>query len=213
MRKMLPRMEPNDGKIRRAEKTEIGMNPHDPGCSSRRKLLSLGVAAGVVTCLDGSKPAHAAEPSDQAVLHEVNVKSFGAVGDAVADDAAAFQRALDAVHKAQAGVVYAPPGRYLFRGTLMVPDGVTLRGSFSCVPSHNGIRDRGQPKPGDVGTALLVTAGRGREDGEPFLTLNTNSSVSGLTIYYPEQVIDGPPVAYPWAMSIRGKKPAPFDLE
>ena len=136
------------------------MGPLNVEFPSRRKLLSLGVAAGVVTCLDGSEPAHGAGPSDQAAPHEVNAKSFGAVGDAVADDTAAFQRALDAVHNARGGVVYAPPGRYLFRGTLTVPDGVTLRGSFTCVPSHNGIRDRGQPKPGDVGTALLVTAGR-----------------------------------------------------
>jgi hypothetical protein len=195
------------------EQSEVAVGPHNVEFPSRRKLLSLGVAAGVVTCLDGSEPAHAAEPSDQPALHEVNVKSFGAVGNAVADDTAAFQRALDAAHKAQGGVVYAPPGRYLFRGTLTVPDGVTLRGSFTCVPSHNGIRDRGQPKPGDVGTALLVTAGSGREDGEPFLTLNTNSSVSGLTIYYPEQIVDGPPVAYPWAIAMRGKNPAAFDLE
>jgi hypothetical protein len=121
------------------------MNPNNLEFPSRRKLLSLGVAAGVVTCLDGSEATYTAEPSDQVALHEVNVKSFGAVGDAVADDT--VQRALDADHKAQGGVAYAPPGRYLFRGTLAVPDGVTLRGSFTCVPSHNGIRDRGQPKP------------------------------------------------------------------
>jgi hypothetical protein len=192
---------------------KVGMNPHDAEFPSRRKLLSLGVAAGVVTCLNGSEAASAADRSDQAALHETNVRSFGAVGDAVADDTVAFQRALDAAHQAGGGTVYAPPGRYLFRETLMVPDGVTLRGSFSCVPSHNGIRDNGQPKPGDVGTALFVTAGRGSEDGKPFLTLNTNSSVTGLTIYYPEQIVDGPPVAYPWAIAMRGKNPAAFDLE
>ncbi len=189
------------------------MNPHNPEFPSRRKMLSLGVAAGVATCLNGAEAACAADRSDKAASSETNVRSFGAVGDAVADDTAAFQRALDAVYKAQGGVVYAPPGRYLFSGTLTVPDGVTLRGSFTSVPSHNGVRDSGQPKPGDVGTALFVTAGRGREDGKPFLTLNTNSSVTGLTIYYPEQIVDGPPVAYPWAIAMRGKNPAAFDLE
>src|SRR5579859_7207047 len=139
---------------------KVGMNPHNSEFPSRRKLLSLGVAAGVVTCLNGSEAACAANPSGQSALHETNVRTYGAVGDAVADDTAAFQRALDAVYKAQGGVVYVPPGWYLFRGTLTVPDGVTLRGSFTCVPSHSGIRDSGQPKPGDVGTALFVTAGR-----------------------------------------------------
>ena len=44
-----------------------------------------------------------------------------------------------------------------------IPEGVTLRGSFACVPSHTGMRDHDQPKPGDDGTLLLVTAGRGNE--------------------------------------------------
>jgi len=142
-----------------------------------------------------------------------SVREFGAAGDAVSDDTAAFQRALDAVSRAGGGTVYAPPGRYLFRGTINVPAGVTLRGSFTCVPSHVGLRDQGAAKPGDDGTALLVTAGKGNEDGTPFLTLNTNSSVAGITIFYPEQVTDSAPVPYPWTIVMRGKNPAIFDVE
>ena len=150
----------------------------------------------------------------QPATHETNVKSFGARGDGAGDETAAFQRALDAAHSAGGGIVYAPPGRYLFRGVLNIPVGVTLRGSYTCVPSHTGFRDRTQPKPGDDGTALLATAGRGKEDGEPFITLNTNSSISGLTIYYPEQVTDAAPIAYPWTIAMRGKNPGrKFDLE
>ena len=189
------------------------MSIDDRRSSSRRKLLSLGAAAGVMNLLDAPLAAHAAENGRRAASHAENVMSFGAAGDAVSDDTAAFQRALDAAYKAGGGTVYAPPGRYLFRGTLTVPDGITLRGSFGCVPSHTGMRDRGQAKPGDDGSALFVTAGRGSEDGKPFLTLNTNSSVTGITIYYPEQVSDGNPVAYPWAIAMRGKNPAAFDLE
>jgi hypothetical protein len=155
--------------------------------------------------------AEAKEKSVQA--SSINVRSYGAHGDASTDDTAAFQRALDDAYKAGGGTVYAPPGRYLFRETLTLPVGVTLRGSFSCVPSHNGIRDKGQPKPGDDGTALFVDAGRGSEDGKPFLTLNTNSSVCGLTIYYPEQKTDGEPIPYPWTIAMRGKNPAIFDVE
>jgi hypothetical protein len=117
------------------------------------------------------------------------------------------------MYKSGGGTIYAPPGRYLFRGTITIPDGVTLQGSFHCVPSHAGIRDDGQPKPGDDGTALFVTAGRGSEDGKPFLTLNTNSSVCGLTIYYPEQVTDDVPLAYSWTIAMRGKNPAVLDVE
>jgi hypothetical protein len=180
--------------------------------SSRRNLLAGGAAAGIAGML-GTYSAAATIQDKPRTVPEANVRSFGAHGDASADDTAAFQRALDSVHSAGGGTVYAPPGRYLFRGVLNIPDGVTLRGSFGCVPSHTGIRDLGQRKPGEDGTALLATAGKGKEDGVPFLTLNTNSSVAGLTFYYPEQVIDAIPIAYPWTIAMRGKNPAAFDLE
>ncbi len=81
------------------------------------------------------------------------------------------------------------------------------------MPSHVGLRNHGAAKPGDDGTALLVTAGKGNEDGTPFLALNTNSSVAGITIFYPEQVTDSAPVPYPWTIVMRGKNPAIFDVE
>jgi len=192
---------------------EQQQTPRQPWLSSRRNLLAVGAAAGVSGFL-GAHPASGAPIQDKSqTVPASNVRSFGARGDASVDDTAAFQRALDSVHNAGGGTVYAPPGRYLFRGILNIPEGVTLRGSFGCVPSHTGIRDHGQPKPGDDGTALLVTAGKGKEDGEPFLTLNSNSAVAGLTFYYPEQVTDAVPVAYPWTIAMRGKNPAAFDLE
>lgn len=188
-------------------------NLHGPSRQSRRSLLGMGTAAGFAGFLGDRRAMAASIGGEKPAAFEVNVNSFGADGNGVGDQTAAFQRALDSVHHAGGGLVYAPPGRYLFRGVLRVPEGVTLRGSFSCVPSHTGIRDRGQPKPGDDGTALLVISGRGKEDGDPFITLNTNSSVSGLTVHYPEQVTDAVPVAYPWTIAMRGKNPAAFDLE
>jgi hypothetical protein len=180
---------------------------------SRRELLSLGTAAGAMKLLGMPEPAQSTDRAHSVARRETNVKDFGAVGNAVTDDTGAFQRAFDAASASDGGTVYAPKGRYLFKGTLNIPNGVTLRGSFSCAPSHAGIRDHGQPKPGDDGTALYVTAGRGTEDATPFLTLNTNSAICGLTIYYPEQVIDDEPVPYPWAIAMRGKNPSAFDLE
>jgi hypothetical protein len=192
------------------------MTLRDIGTSSRRDLLSLG-AAGAMGFLGRPGVAFGAEHDPErdhgAIPDSLNVRTFGSKGDATSDDTAAFQRALDAAYKAGGGAVYVPPGRYLLKGTLTIPDGVGLRGSFGCVPSHSGIRDHGQPKPGDDGSALFVTADRGNEEGKPFLTLNTNSSVSGLTFYYPEQVVDEDPVPYPWTIAMRGKNPAAFDLE
>jgi Pectate lyase superfamily protein len=178
---------------------------------SRRRLLSFGTAAGVGAWVGATNQARAEQ--SHAAGSYINVRNHGATGDASTDDTSAFQRALDAAHNYGGGTVYAPPGRYLFRGTLMMPEGVTLRGSFSCVPSHNGIRDKDQPKPGDDGTAFLVDGNRGSEDGTPFLTLNTNSSVCGLSVHYPEQRTDAEPIPYPWTIAMRGKNPAVFDVE
>ena len=136
-------------------------------------------AAGLAGFL-GTSSASAAAKSQPAAYETVS-KSFGALGDGTTDDTAAFQHALDSAHGAGGGIVYAPPGRYLFqRSYSSIPQGVTLRGSYGCVPSHTGFRDRAQPKPGDDGTALFATAGKDKEEGKPFLTLNTNSSVSRL---------------------------------
>jgi hypothetical protein len=166
-----------------------------------------------MSVLGGPGVAYGAVHDHEAVQHPLSVTAFGAAGDAATDDTAAFQRALDAAHTSGGGVIYVPPGRYLFKGVLEIPDGVGLRGSFQCVPSHSGIRDHAQPMPGDDGSALFVATGRGSEDGKPFLTLNTNSTVSGLTFYYPEQVLEEDPIPYPWTIAMRGKNPAAFDLE
>ena len=86
-----------------------------------------------------------------------NVRDFGAIGDGKIDDTAAFQKALDAAAQAEGGVVHAPRGNYLFKGHLNVPAAVTLAGLWQSVPAHNGIRNRGLPKPTDDGTTFLVT--------------------------------------------------------
>jgi hypothetical protein len=143
----------------------------------------------------------------------LNVRDYGAKGDGQSDDTAAFERALDAAAKAGGGTVLAPRGVYFFAGHLSVPSAVTLSGIWESVPAHNGIRDRGMPKPTDDGTTFLVTEGAGSEAGPPFLTLGTNSTLKGVVIYYPQQNVDDVPKPYPWAIAMRGKNPAVLDVE
>lgn len=142
-----------------------------------------------------------------------DVRQFGAKGDGKADDTGGFQRALDAAGEAGGGIVRAPRGVYRFDGHLNVPAAVTLKGIWESVPAHNGIRDRGLPKPTDDGTTFLITEGAGSEDGAPFITLNTNSTLKGVVLYYPDQKVDDVPVPYPWAVAMRGKNPAVLDVE
>jgi hypothetical protein len=142
----------------------------------------------------------------------VSVMNFGAKGDGKTDDTQAFQKALDSFGT-RGGTVYVPRGAYLFAGSLNVPQAVTLKGAFESVPAHNGIRDAGLPKPGDTGTTFLIAGGRGNENAPPFITLNTNSTLRGVVMYWHLQDPEKIPDAYPWGIAMRGKNPAVLDVE
>jgi membrane associated rhomboid family serine protease len=143
----------------------------------------------------------------------LSVHQYGAKGDGVTDDTGAFQQALDAAARAGGGIVHAPRGVYRFAGHLNVPNNVTLKGLWESVPAHNGLRDRGLPKPTDDGTTFLATESPDKEDGPAFITLNTNSTLKGVVIYYPDQHENDVPASYPWAIAMRGKNPAVLDVE
>ena len=152
-------------------------------------------------------PAAGSEPDVLSVL------DFGAKGDGKTDDTAAFQRALDAATKAGGGTVHAPRGNYFFAGHLNVGSGVTLEGIWQSVPSHTGLRDAGLRKPTDDGTTFLITESAGHEDGAPFITLNHNSTLKGVVLFYPDQARADAPKPYPWAIAMRGKNPAVLQVE
>ena len=170
-------------------------------------IFMLRLSFFLVVVLLLSKTILATEPDN------INVRNFGALGDGKTDDTAAFQKALDAAAKVGGGVVYAPVGNYFFAGHLNIPQAVTLAGVWQSVPAHNGIRNRGLPKPTDDGTTFLITEGAGNENAPPFITLNTNSTLKGVVLYYPQQNEDDIPKPYPWAIAMRGKNPAVLAVE
>ena len=128
----------------------------------------------------------------QAVLRW-NAMQMGAVADGAADNTAVLQKALDTAGKAGGGIVELGAGRYRLNGTLSVPAGVTLQGTYRVSPTcaHKS------EKPD--GTVLLAYAGRGSDQGAPFLRLaGRNSAIAGLIVVYPEwKQSDVPPVPYP----------------
>ncbi len=120
-----------------------------------------------------------------------NVLDFGAVGDGVSDDTSAFQKALDTASKEGGGIVFVPTGKYLIKGHLSIPQDVTLEGVWRSPTTWSKER----------GSLLLAVEGKGNPEGEPFITLHRNSTLKGITIFYPEQ--DPEKIApYPW--TIRG---------
>jgi hypothetical protein len=124
-----------------------------------------------------------------------NAMEFGAQGDGVTDDTAAIQKALDAAAADGGGVVQLPAGQFLIRTRLTLPRHVTLEGVW---------RKPNRGEPADKGTVLLAVEGKGSEDGPPFIALQENSCLSGVTIFYPEQIRANPPHAYPWTIQGKG---------
>ena len=120
------------------------------------------------------------------------VPYFHELRDCAGDATSQIQRNLDRVGKT-GGEVFLPAGSYRLDGPLTIPPGVTLRGTWQG-PHHARLK---------TGTVLYAYAGRGQEDGAPLIALSPGATISGITIFYPEQSIDDVQ-PYPWAIQCRG---------
>jgi len=121
-----------------------------------------------------------------------NVLRFGAKADGKTDNTAAIQRAIDKAQE-RGGIVYLPPGRYLVGGSLQVKPGVTLKGAQEAPSSITPL----------IGTVILATGGRDNEAAPALFEMGQASTVTGLTVWYPEQKpTDIHP--YPWTFHLVG---------
>ncbi len=66
--------------------------------------------------------------ADEIVTAAYNVRAYGAVGDGVTNDTAAFQDAIAAADAAGGGLVHAPAGTYLIDSIIDVPNFVSFHG-------------------------------------------------------------------------------------
>lgn len=122
----------------------------------------------------------------------INVRDFGATGDGQTDDTSAFQTALDSAG-GNGAVVHVPAGNYLVKGHLRVPNNTTLEGVWTIPTAWTQYK----------GTTLLAVEGEGSEEGPAFITLGVNSTIKGITIYYPNQ--DAKKIKpYPWCIACAG---------
>lgn len=123
----------------------------------------------------------------------LDVATFGGIADGKTDNTVAFQRALDEAGKT-GNVVDAPAGQYAFKGSLTIPEGVTLQGIWPGPHTSQILK----------GTTFFPLGGRDQENGEPFINLKTGSTLKGVTIFYPEQKVEDIR-PYPWTIQGRGQ--------
>ena len=141
----------------------------------------------------------------------IDVYSFGAVGDGATDNTGPFQSAIDAVAHGGGGTVVIPRGYFLFTGSLRVPQGVVLEGTYAVVPSHP--MAGAQSMPLITGSLLLPTGGHNNESGTPFITLQRDATLRGVVIYYPTQSMTSLPHPFPWTVDLVSDNAAVMDVE
>jgi autotransporter-associated beta strand protein len=108
-------------------------------------------------------------------------QQFGAAGDGITDDSAAFQNAINAVYNSGGsggGVVYVPAGFYAFANSITLPTGVTLHGDWT---------DWTQGTNGLVGTTFKVYFGAGQTNASPFISMSRSTALRDVNIWYPNQ--------------------------
>ena len=116
------------------------------------------------------------------------------VGDAKTDDTRALQKALDVVNAGGGGIVFVPTGRYVIKSHLSIPAGTFLVGVSRAPLTYSA---------DFPGSTLLAIEGAGDAEGTPFITLHgPNSTIEGITVFYPNQLIAEQPTPYPW--TVRG---------
>ena len=121
------------------------------------------------------------------------VQALGLQADGRTDDTNVLQIALDTAGKAGGGSVTLKAARYLLAGTLRIPAGVTLQGTWQ-TPHHS---------QGLMGTVLFVTGSAGRADGPAAIEMTDNSALRGVTLAWPNQRLPDV-IPYPFAVHGRG---------
>ncbi|MDR2472620.1 MAG: discoidin domain-containing protein [Tannerella sp.] len=117
---------------------------------------------------------HETKPARKA-LYVVTDDVFGAKPDAVTDNTAAIQNALNKASEDGGGVVFMPSGKYKVTGNLTIPTGVELKGASDVASVPKG-----------QGAIIEVYADKNNPTGQPFMKLSARSGIRGLTFNYPE---------------------------
>ena len=94
------------------------------------------------------------------------------------DATSAIQTALNKAKADGGGVVYLPPGHYRINGSLVIPQGVELKGGIDIGAFPMG-----------PGTVLEIYGNKGNEAGTSPIQMQQGSGLRGIVFNYPEQVL------------------------
>lgn len=146
----------------------------------------------------------------------LNVMDYGADPTGVADQTVLFQSLLDALGSRtnnwgrkndgtpNGGVLYIPEGKYLIKGTLFIPKGVTLRGDWEKPvkgePIKGTILMAANPNAKGKDCTLLPNGAVGTAYEQlSLIIMQPSTAVRDVNIWYPEQDANNI-VAYPPAI-------------
>jgi hypothetical protein len=124
-------------------------------------------------------PGPQGNPGAAGVGLGVSVMAHGAVGDGTTDDSAAVQAAANAA-KLTGDRLYFPPGCYRFSNVTV--EDVAVEGA--------GIGE--QDAPVAEGTVFVCT-----DTANPLFHVKRGAQFRGFSVWYPDQVTAGVPIAYP----------------
>lgn len=123
-------------------------------------------------------------------LYDVTAAPYSADRTGSADVSAVVKQAL-ADAAATGGTVYFPAGIYRIEEPFTVPSGVEIRGSWD-VPHHTI----------GGGSVIFTNYGEHAPEATPFITLESNAGIRGLSVYYDKQ--DWSAIK-PYAWTVQGK--------
>jgi len=135
--------------------------------------------------------------TNEMIVAVTTPQEYGAKGDGVTDDSAAFQAAMNAVYNSGGnggGVIYVPPANYAFTNPVTIPTGVTLQGDW---------QDWTKGTSGLVGTTFKVYGGAGSTNSPPFITMGQNAALKDVNIWYPDQNPNSI-TPYPYTIALSG---------
>ncbi|MDF2537622.1 MAG: hypothetical protein K0S76_643 [Herbinix sp.] len=118
--------------------------------------------------------------TNDTVVMGFDIRDFGVEPNSGVDVTNKIQAALSVLGRDGGGTLFLPEGQYIVKGKLSIPKGVTICGDW-----QNPIDN-----PEVKGTIICVYDGRGKVNGDPFITVLPNASVRNITFWYPEQKAD-----------------------